>query len=97
MKKEYSTGYITFKEGVKACIPTILGYFGIGIAAGILGKSSGLSIMSIVLMSAIIYGGSSQFIIIGMLATNSPFSAIIFTTFLGFCCKVLNLLSNKVE
>ncbi|OOP51968.1 AzlC family ABC transporter permease, partial [Enterococcus faecalis] len=80
MKKEYSTGYITFKEGVKACIPTILGYF--GIAAGILGKSSGLSIMSIVLMSAIIYGGSSQFIIIGMLATNSPFSAIIFTTFL---------------
>lgn len=82
MKEAYSTGYETFKQGVIACVPTILGYFGIGIAAGILGKSSGLSIMSIVLMSMIIYGGSSQFIIIGMLATNSPFSAIVFTTFL---------------
>lgn len=82
MEKTHSVGYQTFKEGVIACIPTILGYFGIGLAAGILGKSSGLSVLSIVLMSAIIYGGSSQFIIIGMLVTNSPASAIIFTTFL---------------
>ena len=82
MEVNQSGKYETFKEGVIACIPTILGYFGIGLAAGILGKSSGLSILSIVLMSAIIYGGSSQFIIIGMLVTNSPFSAIVFTTFL---------------
>ena len=82
MDKTYDKGYQSFREGVIACIPTVLGYFGIGLAAGILGKSSGLSIMSIVLMSAIIYGGSSQFIIIGMLMTNSPVSAIVFTTFL---------------
>lgn len=82
MEKSYTKGYETFKEGVIACIPTILGYFGIGVAAGILGKNAGLSVFSIVLMAGIIYGGSSQFIIIGMLMTNSPISAIIFTTFL---------------
>ncbi|HCM88691.1 MULTISPECIES: AzlC family ABC transporter permease [Vagococcus] len=78
----YSKGYETFKEGVIACIPTILGYLGIGIAAGVVGKSSGLSIWIVVLMSIIVYGGSSQFIITGMLVTGTPISAIIFTTFL---------------
>lgn len=80
--ESYSKGYTSFREGVIACIPTVLGYFGIGLAAGILGKGAGLSVLSIVLMSTIIYGGSSQFIIIGMLVTNSPVSAIILTTFL---------------
>lgn len=78
----YSKGYETVKEGVIACVPTILGYLGIGIAAGVVGKSSGLSIWMVVLMSIIVYGGSSQFIITGMLVTGTPISAIISTTFL---------------
>lgn len=82
MKETYSTGFSSYREGIVACIPTILGYFGIGLAAGIVGKSSGLSVMSVVLMSAIVYGGSSQFIITSMLVTGSSVSLIIFTTFL---------------
>lgn len=74
--------YTTFKEGVNACVPTILGYAGIGLAAGVVGKSVGLSILEIGLMSIFIYAGSAQFIICGMLALHSPVSAIIFTTFL---------------
>lgn len=74
--------YATFKEGVNACVPTILGYVGIGIAAGVVGKSVGLSILEIALMSILVYAGSAQFIICGMLALHSPISAIIFTTFL---------------
>lgn len=77
-KKEY----LTFKEGVYACIPTILGYLGIGIAAGVVGKNVGLSIIEIALMSILVYAGGAQFIICGMLAIHSPISAIIFTTFL---------------
>ncbi|MGM0217124.1 AzlC family ABC transporter permease [Enterococcus sp. AZ126] len=74
--------YVTFKEGINACIPTILGYLGIGIAAGVVGKNVGLSIMEIALMSILVYAGGAQFIICGMLAIQSPISAIIFTTFL---------------
>ncbi|MBM7688371.1 branched-chain amino acid permease [Enterococcus ureilyticus] len=77
-KKEY----LTFKEGVYACIPTILGYLGIGIAAGVVGKNVGLSVLEIALMSILVYAGGAQFIICGMLVIHSPISAIIFTTFL---------------
>jgi 4-azaleucine resistance transporter AzlC len=78
MEKQYTT----FKEGINACVPTILGYVGIGIAAGVVGKSVGLSIIEIALMSILVYAGSAQFIICGMLVIHSPISAIIFTTFL---------------
>lgn len=74
--------YITFKDGVTACIPTTLGYIGIGLAAGVVGKNVGLSIQEIALMSLLIYAGSAQFIICGMLTLHSPISTIILTTFL---------------
>lgn len=82
MEKEVSLGYRSFTEGVKACIPTILGYLGIGIAAGVVGKSAGLSILEIALLSIIVYAGSAQFVICGMILLGSPISAIILTTFL---------------
>ncbi|TGU53280.1 branched-chain amino acid ABC transporter permease, partial [Mesorhizobium sp. M00.F.Ca.ET.186.01.1.1] len=36
-------------QGVKDCIPTLLGYLSIGFAAGVLEKTAGLSIMEIAL------------------------------------------------
>lgn len=75
-------GYSSFKEGVKACIPTVLGYVGIGLAAGVISKSIGLTLLEIILMSVFIYAGSAQFIICGMIALHSPVSAIVFTIFL---------------
>ncbi len=81
MEKEYSRGYFTFSEGVSACIPTILGYLSIGIAAGVVGKSAGLTLIEIGLLSVIVYAGSAQFIICGMLLIGANFSAIILTTF----------------
>lgn len=55
---------------------------GIGIAAGVVGKNVGLSVLEIALMSILVYAGGAQFIICGMLVIHSPISAIIFTTFL---------------
>ncbi|WP_100331183.1 AzlC family ABC transporter permease [Bacillus xiapuensis] len=73
---------LTFTQGVKDCIPTLLGYISIGFAAGVIGVSSGLSILEIALLSALVYAGAAQFIISGMLATSSGAAAIIFTTFI---------------
>lgn len=72
----------SFMKGVRACVPTLLGYLGIGLAAGVIEKAAGLSIIEIALMSLLLYAGSSQFIAAGMVATSSPYSAIIITVFL---------------
>lgn len=73
---------LTFKDGIKACIPTLLGYIGIGIAAGVVGKSANLSILEVTLLAMIVYAGAAQFIIAGLMMVATPISAIIFTVFL---------------
>ncbi|OCG27032.1 branched-chain amino acid permease [Gilliamella sp. wkB108] len=73
---------LTFKDGVRACIPTLLGYIGIGIAAGVVGKAANLSVIEVTLLALIIYAGASQFIITGLMIVATPISAIIFTVFL---------------
>jgi len=72
----------SFHAGIKACLPTVLGYLGIGFSAGIVGRAAGLSPLEIGLMSLLIYAGAAQFIITSLLLLNSPFSAIILTTFI---------------
>lgn len=71
-----------FWQGVKDCIPTLLGYTSIGLAAGIVGISINLSVLEIALFAALLYAGAAQFIIYALLAANSPISAIIITAFI---------------
>jgi 4-azaleucine resistance transporter AzlC len=71
-----------FIQGVRDCIPTLIGYISIGIAAGIVGASSDLSILEVALLSALVYAGASQFIICALLISGSPVSVIIFTAFI---------------
>ncbi|MGE6376660.1 AzlC family ABC transporter permease [Peribacillus muralis] len=66
-------------KGVKDCVPTLLGYLSIGLAAGVVQKTAGLSIAEIALMSLILYAGSAQFIAAGMIAASSSPTAIIIT------------------
>lgn len=79
---EFSNGFVTFRDGIISCVPTILGYLGIGIAAGVVGKASNLSVLEIGLLAVVVYAGSAQFIISGMIFMGSPLSAIVLTTFL---------------
>ncbi|MFJ8257156.1 AzlC family ABC transporter permease [Peribacillus asahii] len=72
----------TFFQGVKDCIPTLIGYISIGIAMGIVGASSNLTILEVTLLSALVYAGASQFIICALLVSGSPISVIVFTTFI---------------
>ncbi len=70
-----------FWQGVKDCVPTLLGYLSIGFAAGVVQKTAGLSVLEISLMSLLLYAGSGQFIAAGLIAAQHPISAIIFTIF----------------
>ncbi|WP_054950265.1 AzlC family ABC transporter permease [Numidum massiliense] len=71
----------SFIQGVKDCLPTVLGYLSIGFAAGVVEKTAGMSLAEIALMSLLLYAGSAQFIAAGMLAAGNPTTAIIFTVF----------------
>ncbi|AWB44999.1 branched-chain amino acid ABC transporter permease [Paenibacillus sp. CAA11] len=72
----------TFSAGVRDCVPTLLGYVSIGIALGVVGTASGLSVSEITLMSAFVYAGAAQFMMCALLAVGSPTSAIILTAFI---------------
>ncbi|MED4602331.1 AzlC family ABC transporter permease [Paenibacillus validus] len=71
----------TFIQGVKDCIPTLLGYLSIGFAAGVVEKTAGLSLAEIALLSLLLYAGSAQFIFAGMITASYSVTAMIFTIF----------------
>lgn len=60
-----------FKFGSIACLPTVLGYLSIGFSAGALARVSGMSSTEVGLMSLILYAGSGQFIVAGMVQANA--------------------------
>ncbi|WP_010287334.1 AzlC family ABC transporter permease [Kurthia massiliensis] len=72
----------TFLDGVKDCLPTLIGYLSIGFAFGVVGIASHLSIFEIFLLSLLIYAGAAQFIFCSLLMAGTPASAIILTTFI---------------
>lgn len=78
----YLRGDESFLKGVKACLPTVLGYLSIGFAAGVVEKTAGLSIIEITLMSLLLYAGSAQFIAAGMLVSGAPIMSIILMIFI---------------
>jgi 4-azaleucine resistance transporter AzlC len=52
--------------GARACLPTVLGYWSIGFAAGGIGALSGYSIQEVGLLAGLLYAGSAQFLFYGM-------------------------------
>ncbi len=76
MKKDDS-----FKQGVIACLPTLLGYLSIGFAAGIVEKTAGLSLLEIALLCLLLYAGSGQFILAGMVLNGFALIPAVATIF----------------
>jgi len=72
----------TFLQGVKDCIPTLLGYISIGIAFGVVGIASDISVLEIFLLSVLVYAGSAQFIFCSLYVAGAPVSAMIVTIFI---------------
>jgi len=68
-------------NGIVRAGPIVLGYIPIGIAFGVLAQKAGISPLNTLLMSLLVYAGSSQLIAVGLFATGAPPLSIIFTTF----------------
>ncbi len=73
--------FIPCWTGVKRATPIVLGYVPIGFAYGVLAGKSGLSEANTLLMSLIVFAGSSQFIAVGLFASGTGPAAVILTTF----------------
>ena len=71
-----------FTTGVKDSIPIILGYIPIGLAFGVLARTSGITVAEVILMSTLLYAGSAQFITVSLVIAGANIPAIIFTVFL---------------
>jgi 4-azaleucine resistance transporter AzlC len=70
-----------FFAGVRAQLPILLGVVPFGMIYGALAVSSGLSPAAAQAMSAIVFGGSSQFVAAGLFAAATPWPVIVLTTF----------------
>lgn len=66
---------------MRAALPVVLGYLGIGFAAGVVERAAGLSYAEIVLLSTVLYAGSAQFVVTSMLSMGAPAAAIVPTVF----------------
>ena len=72
----------TFSQGVRDCVPTIIGYLSVGFACGIVGSANGFSVIEAALLSILVYAGAGQFIICALVGAATPISAIILTVFI---------------
>jgi 4-azaleucine resistance transporter AzlC len=70
-----------FGAGVRAALPVVLGYLGIGLAAGVVERAAGMSYAEVLLISTVLYAGSAQFVVTSMLTLASPAAAIVLTVF----------------
>tara|TARA_R110002094_G_scaffold2535_9_gene10264 strand:+ start:1211 stop:1945 length:735 start_codon:yes stop_codon:yes gene_type:complete len=68
-------------EGARATLPLIVGAIPFGILFGTLAGPSGLSLAGTLAMSLIVFAGSAQFIVLGLLASGAGIGVIIATTF----------------
>lgn len=66
----------SFLDGVKACLPTVLGYWSIGFAAGGIGALAGYSVQEIGWLAALLYAGSAQFVFYSLAASGAGLIAI---------------------
>lgn len=56
--------YTTFKQGIRDCLPTVLGYAGVGFSFGIVSVASGFNILEILLLSLLVYAGQHNLLLL---------------------------------
>jgi len=77
-----STDIQDYKRGAQAGVPIIVGYLSIGLAFGLLAKTTGITLLESILFSSVVYAGASQFMALTLMAMGSGALGIIITTFL---------------
>lgn len=71
-----------YADGIRDAVPVIMGYLAIGLAFGVVAKTAGITVIEVAVMSMILYAGSAQFVMVGLIAAGVPASAVIVTIFL---------------
>lgn len=71
-----------FAGGARAGLPVVLGYLSIGFAAGVVQRAAGLSVAEVMLLSLVLYAGSAQFVVAGLVAAAVSPATAVFTVFL---------------
>jgi len=79
--KEQASTWAAVGSGVTKAVPIVLGYVPIGLTYGVLAQKAGLSGLNAVLMSLLVYAGSSQLVAAGLFGAGAPAPTIILTTF----------------
>ena len=69
-----------FLSGIRDTLPLLLGALPFGLIYGAIAATSGLSMTAAILMSALVFAGSSQFIAVGLVAAQTPVAIIVLTT-----------------
>lgn len=67
--------------GIRSGLPIALGYIPIAITYGLIARSQGMPLWFTLLLSLIVFAGSSQFIALQLLAAGAGFFEVILTTF----------------
>ncbi|MEX2160609.1 MAG: AzlC family ABC transporter permease [Anaerolineales bacterium] len=70
-----------FIAGARDTFPLLVGAWPFGLLFGALAVAEGLSPWGVAAMSAFVFAGSAQFIVVGLVAAGTPVTIIILTTF----------------
>ncbi|MED2978590.1 AzlC family ABC transporter permease [Bacillus swezeyi] len=73
---------LTFIDGLRSGTSLAVGYIPVALTFGLLAKTTGLSLFETFLMSALVFGGASQYMSLSMLAVQTGIIEIIMTTFI---------------
>jgi 4-azaleucine resistance transporter AzlC len=67
-------------DGARSLVPVAISGFAIGLVFGVLARQAGVGIVETVLMSALVFSGAAQFLVLGLWATPLPVATIVLTT-----------------
>lgn len=68
-------------EGLMTAAPIMIGYLPIALAYGVLANQAGLSLVELTSMSALVFGGASQFMILNMMLVQATYIELVLATF----------------
>ena len=73
---------LNFLDGLRSGVSLAVGYIPVALTFGLLAKTTGLSLFETFLMSALVFGGASQYMSLSMLAVQTGIIEIVMTTFI---------------
>jgi len=71
-------------DGLKSCLPVMIGYFPVAVTFGIAGIAAGLAPLQVILISVLVYAGASQFLLLASIKAGTPWLWVV------ALCSLLN-------